>query len=376
MPRWRIDLRDRDELQLSLGLMLPLAAGLALFGWRTVGVVAAIAFGALVGRFLLARLTTWTATPRVVSMLAQSGVIALFCPATLFDPELSTVQPTARWPLLLAAGLLLALFDWASRRLGRRCWHGAAVVAAVLTLGTPWLTQTDRVLRPRAMIVGDIFDERTAARPAGSAEPWMELAGPAPEKVLITPPAGPRLQSFLHGRTADGRTGDGRPGPTVARLLSDDLPPLEDLVVGGHPSPVGRGSLIALLVGGLMLVYRGFTPLRVPVLALIAAYVTIAVLPLPTGVGGGRRWLLASDPRVGWAAGLTLVHYLLAASAVPAVATFLLTQPTVRPRRWAGLFAIVFGIAAGAATVFLSVSGGALAALLVVQGLWPRKIRR
>ena len=377
MARWRIDLRDRDELHLALGLTLPLVAGLALFGWRVVGVYALIAVGALVGRFLLGRMSTWTATPRRVSMLAQSGVVALFCPATLFDVDQTAFQPHARWPLLIAAGLLLASFDWASRWFGRRCWHAAAVVAALLTLGLPWLTQTDRVLRPRAIFAGDVYDERVADRPAGTAEPWMELAGPATEKVLITPPAAPRLQAFLHTRTNSGDgTRDGRPSPTVARLLSDDLPPLEDLVVGGHPSAVGRGSLIALLVGGLLLVYRGLTPLRVPVLALLAAYVTIAVLPMPTGAGGGRRWLIANDPRVGWAAGLTLVHYLLAASAVPAVATFLLPQPTVRPHRFAGLFAVVFGVLAGVATVFLHVAGGALAALLVVRMIWPRRIGR
>ncbi|MGC4032308.1 MAG: hypothetical protein QM754_11365 [Tepidisphaeraceae bacterium] len=135
-----------------------------------------------------------------------------------------------------------------------------------------------------------------------------------------------------------------------------------------------------VLVGGLFLVYRGLTPLRVPALALLACYATLAVLPLPIGVGDGgvRRWLFERDPRVGWAAGLTLVHYLLCASTVPIVATFLLSQPSIRPkRRWtAGFFAIAFGVLAAIGTVFVNVAGGALLSLLALQAVFSGSLPR
>lgn len=373
MTRLRIDPRDIGDVHLSLGLLFPAAAGLALFGWRCLGVWAFIILGAFATRVALARLRTWTATPRPLSLVTQSILVGLFCPATLFEPDLSFTQPDARWPALVALGVMLALLDWAIRRTGGPRAHAAVCTAAVLTLGVPWLVQTDRVLRPQTLIVGDVLDARVLTRTSATAEPWMDVPR-GPEHVIETPPAGTQLQEFLRGRPPAGRTNQ-----TVARLLSDDLPPLEDLVVGGHPSAIGQGSVVALIIGGLLLVYRGFTPLRVPALALLACYLTMIALPLPAGVGGGgtRRWLFERDARVGWLAGLTLVHYLLLTSAVPLAATFLLPQPTVRPtNKWnAASFAIVFGILAAIGTVFVSLAGGALVALAIVQLLWPRRRR-
>lgn len=374
MTRWRIDPRHQNDLHLALGLLFPAAAGLALFGWRCVGVWAFIATGALAARMILSRLRTWTATSGKLSLTVQAVVVGLFCPAILFDPDQSLLRPDARWPALFAIGVFLAMADWAARRVGGRRVQATVLTAVVLTLATPWLVETNRVLHPQRLVTGDILDARIIDRPAGTAEPWIDLRD-TKTPVLETPSATAALQDFVHGRPPPGR-----PSQTVARLLGDDLPPLEDLVVGGHPMALGRGSVIALLIGGLFLVYRGVTPLRVPALALLACYATLIVLPLPAGVGGGntRRWLFERDPRVGWAAGLTLVHYLLAASAVPLTATFLLTRPDVRPasRRVGAVFGIVFGVLSAVATVFVSVAGGALLTLLVTQLLWPGRRAR
>ncbi|HEX8325050.1 MAG TPA: RnfABCDGE type electron transport complex subunit D, partial [Tepidisphaeraceae bacterium] len=344
MTRWRIDSRHQDDLNLALGLLFPAVSGLLLFGWRCVGVWALIIVGATAARVILSRFRTWIATPGMLSLLVQCVVVSLFVPATLFDVDRSLLQPDARWPALLAVGAFLALADWAVRRFGRGRAQAAVLTAALLTLAVPWLVDTRRVLRPQQLGAGDILDVRTEERSSGTAEPWVDLR-PAPAPVLETPPAAAALQDFVDRRPPPGRTNQ-----TVARLLGDDLPPLEDLVIGGHPAAIGRGSLVALLIGGLFLVYRGVTPLRVPALALLACYATLVVLPLPAGVGGGntRRWLFERDPRVGWAAGLTLVHYLLASSALPVAATFLATRPDVRPagRGAAALFAVTFGLLA------------------------------
>lgn len=378
MSRWRIDLRHRDDLNLALGLLFPALAGLALFGWRCLGVWGAILLGAFLARALLKRLRTWTATPGKLSLAVQAVLVGLFCPATLFEPEQTVFQPDARWPALVAIGAFLAIADWAVRRFCGRRMQASVLAALVLTVAVPWLVNTDRVLRPHNLFAGDILDTRADDRASGSAEAWMDLPREAGHVALQTPPAATALQDFLHNRPPPGR-----PNQTVARLVSDDLPPLEDLVIGGHPASIGRGSMVALLIGGLFLVYRGVTPLRVPALALLACYLTLIVLPIPAGVGTGhtRHWLFERDPRVGWAAGLTLVHYLLAVSAMPIAATFLATRPDVRPtgRGKAGLFAILFGIVAAIATVFVSVTGGAVLALAVTQFacfIWTRRCKR
>ena len=374
MMRLRIDPRDQGDLHLSLALFLPVAAGLALFGWRCLGVWAVILAAALATRFALSRLRTWPAAPRTLALATQAIVVGLFCPATLFEPDLTYAQADARWPALAAVGLLLAVLNWLFRRLGSRRANAAVWTAAVLSLAMPWLVQTDRVLQPHAAVVGDVLDGRILDRSSSTAEPWMDLPR-GPERVIVTPAAAPQLQTFLRGRPPAGR-----PNQTVARLLSDDLPPLEDLVIGGNPSAIGQGSVVALLIGGLLLVYRGLTPLRVPAMALLFCYLTLIVLPMPAGVGGGgtRRWLFERDPRVGWAAGLTLVNYVLLASTIPLVTTFVLPQPVVRPldRGSAAGFAIVFGVMAAVGTVFVSVTGGPLVALVFVQLLWPARRQR
>lgn len=371
MTRLRIDPRHLDDIQLSMALLFPSAAGLVLFGWRCVGVWALILLGALATRAVLFRLRNWTATPRVLPLLTQSILVGLFVPATLFDLDQTLVQSDARWPLLLASGALLCLLNWAFHWLLRRRAHAVVWTSVALTLGAAWLIQTDRVLRPHNVVAGDVLDARAEYRSNATAEAWMDVPR-GPDPVLLTEPATVQLQEFLRGRPPAGRENQ-----TVARLLSDDLPPLEDLVVGGHPAAIGRGSVIALLIGGLFLVYRGLTPLRVPAVGLLFAYLTLILIPLPAGVGGSgaRRWLFEHDPRVGWAAGLTLVNYLFVTSAIPIVATFLLPLPGVRPAgRWAAAgFAILFGICSAVLTVFVSISGGAILALALMQLVWPRR---
>ena len=367
---WRIELNRLEDLRLSNGLMFPALGGLILFGFRVVGVWATVVAGALVARFLLARLRTWTATPGKLSLLIRATTVSLFVPATLFDPDLNLNHPDALWPGLVATGGLLALADWFVRATGTRRLHPVVLTVAVLTLAVPSLTHTHRVLRPNDLVTGDVLDARVVVRNTATAVPWFALPKEPAKAIESTPPE-EAVQAFLHGTPPPGRTTQ-----TVARLLSDDLPPLEDLIVGGRPAPLGQGSVILLVIGGLFLVYRGVTPLRVPALALCACYATLAVLPLPVLVGpaAGRMWLFERDPRVGWFTGLTFVHYVLTASPFVVTTLFLAPQPGVRPaRKWpAALFAIVYGTAAAAATVFVSVAGGAVLALLVVQAVWPR----
>ncbi len=91
---------------------------------------------------------------------------------------------------------------------------------------------------------------------------------------------------------------------------------------------------MAVIVGGLFLLYRGLIDFRVPLLIVATAWVALLVLPvpLPTAGGGHRwQWLAGASADVGWAAGVTLVNYEVLAGPLLFTAFFLAGSPSVRP---------------------------------------------
>ena len=85
---------------------------------------------------------------------------------------------------------------------------------------------------------------------------------------------------------------------SLETLLRDGMPPLEDLIVGGHPGPIGISCQIAVIIGGLFMLYRGVIDHRIPLLIILSMYVAILVLPVPIEIEiSGQRW---SVNGIGW----------------------------------------------------------------------------
>ena len=59
---------------------------------------------------------------------------------------------------------------------------------------------------------------------------------------------------------------------SLESLMRDRMPPLEDLIIGGQPGPIGTSSGIAIIIGGLFLLYRGLIDYRMPLLIVISAW--------------------------------------------------------------------------------------------------------
>ena len=373
--RWRIDTRRLDDLRLAVGLLLPACAGVALFGWRVLGVWAFIIAGAFASRAVLARFRTWREPLSRTRIVVDAVLIGLFYPATLFDLGIPTTHNQAQWPALLAIGIGLAVCEWLARVQKRIRFHPVALAVAVVALASPNLSHTDRVLA-RFHVGGDILDERTQLRPTSSAEPWFDSDTDRRARVCVVAPAEVRMDDYLHGIDPAGRVTQ-----TMSRLVSDDLPPLEDLVIGGHPTRIGCASAIALLIGGLFLVYRGYIAWRMPMIMLLATYATILVMPVPVIVGPDllvRHWLVLSDPQVRAPMAFTFANYLMMGSPILLVTLFLATRPDLRPDRpmMIARYALVYGILAGVLTTLLSVSLGAIAAVLITQAVFGFCARR
>ena len=79
--------------------------------------------------------------------------------------------------------------------------------------------------------------------------------------AVASVPASQFLSEYTTGRVSPDRV-----WLSLEGLLRDRLPPLEDLILGAHPGPIGTTSAIAVIVGGLLLLYRGVIDYRIPLL--------------------------------------------------------------------------------------------------------------
>src|SRR6185369_2821941 len=162
---------------------------------------------------------------------------------------------------------------------------------------------------------------------------------------------------------------------SLEELIRDTMPPLEDLIVGGAPAPLGLGSAVANIMGGLFLLYRGLSDFRVPLLVCLAAIGAFLVLPIPVAVTESvRHWRpLGLHAGVGWPVAITFISYELMAGPLLFVAFYLASTPGVRPltRRGRAVFAILIGASTAALQLYLDVSYGAYLALLIIGLFTP-----
>ena len=153
------------------------------------------------------------------------------------------------------------------------------------------------------------------------------------------------------------------------------MPPLQDLIVAGQPGPLGLSSVVAVIMGGLFLLYRGMIDYRIPLLTCVAAYVALMVLPIPALIDNGAQWRWGAfrTPATGWSAGITFVNYEIMASPLIFTAFFLATTASIRPMtaRGRAVFAIALGLVAAALQLYVSVSYGPYLALLIVSLFTP-----
>lgn len=349
----------------ALGAVFPLTAGLALYGWHaavtTLAVVASAAIAVAVwrrvgprGRMLNYPQTLWLAF-----------VLALMLPAHLAG---GTNEGASLWPILPVAGLVLVILLWLLGGLGGG--HVHAVVAAYLLLVICFggALVPHRVLARGHLLTGELFHTGPADQQDLHNEPWISRQS-GPNDADYLEPTAERLTRYTSGR----QTVRARKWMDIQGLLRDSMPPLEDFIVGGQPGPVGISSVIAIIIGGLFLLYRGIIDYRIPLLTTLAAYLALMFLPIPAVIDSGPQWRWAAfgTPANGWSVGLTFVNYELMASPLLFIAFFLATSPTVRPmtRRGRAVFAIVLGVTCAASQLYLSVSFGPYLALLLISQL-------
>lgn len=374
MITWRLDRNRLHDLRLLVGLMLPAGAGVAVLGWRAVGTMLLVIIGALATRWLLSHLIRWSLHVSSWGVATQALLLSMFVPASWFDLDIHLVRSNATYPLALSIGTMLMLMIYLIGRIGSVRVSPLIITLLLFHMVLPEQFVTDRVLVPASIIVGDLRSTETAFRTTATAEPWIAIQSQT--QTLITPSATEQLDNYIHVRLTNDQ-----PATTLARLVTDELPPLEDLVVMGHPRTIGLCSAIAILMGGLFLVHRKIVAFRLPVLMLTLATIVLWIAPTPILISESDtiiRWLPATDPRVGFAVASTYVHYLLLASPILMVTFFIACWPGVRPiGLGAGVtFALIFGLLCGVLISQVSVAVGPLIALAIAQLFTPTLDRK
>jgi Na+-translocating ferredoxin:NAD+ oxidoreductase RnfD subunit len=353
------------------GAVFPVTAALLLYGWRGLLAMAGVIFFTLLGYSIWRRVGYRGSQMHLSHMLWLALLLALMLP-----PHLVTALHTAPtwqvlWPIIPAAGLTLAAAIWLLGGTGSGRIHPVLLTYLLLTVLFRVELIPHWTLQRNHLASGDLIKAPTD-RPFPYRDPWI-VAEPIPgqDAVYWRQPASEQLLAL----TSFSETPD-QPSFTLEALLRDRTPPLEDLISGGHPGATGLSSAIAIIIGGLFLLYRGLIDYRIPLFIVLFAYAALLVLPIPTSVLDGARewhWLALRQPGVGWATAITFANYELLAGPALFAAFFLATAPSIRPmtRRARTLYAALAGILTAVCQLYFSVSFGPYLALLLVSILTP-----
>jgi Na+-translocating ferredoxin:NAD+ oxidoreductase RnfD subunit len=356
-----------------LGALFPLTAGLMLYGWRAAAVVGAVVLSALAAAGLWRNIGPRGRQVHLAHVVWLAALLALMLPA-----HLATSVPLVRrdaawppWPLLVAAGVALVTILWLLGGAGAIYVHPVLVTFLLLFIGFRQDLVPNWVLGRDHLVAGDVLRAPPEIPANVSPDRWLSRAPEPGEHAFRTDPPALWLTDYTTGRLRPERG-----QMPLHELLRDRMPPLEDLIVGGQPAPIGVGSAIAVIIGGLFLLYRGLIDFRIPLLAPLFAFVALLVLPVPTVVretGAHWRWLALREPDVRWDTAVTFVNYEMMAGPLLFVSFFLATSPSLRPlsRRSRAIYAATLGVLSAAGQLYIAVSIGPYVALMLTSLLSP-----
>lgn len=327
--------------------------GLLVFLYVGVAIVCAVTC-----EVLICRLVNRRVQPRTSHTIVLATVLAM------------AVPPACGIWLVALGSVLMVLAKEIFGGLGHYLWNPVLVARALLCFAFPLLMSPENwpVLKR----------EHLAAAALGKAEPhqantgWFDRA-PGGEAEAWSAPRPVQIITLAHQpRPASGESAS----RFSLRLLRDRLPPVIDCLLGSTGGGIGETSIIAILLGGIFLVYRGYVHWTLPVGAVLGMIITAGILPTFGGANGDTPiWfpfrLLSGNPAL--PVGLMLVGYHLIVGEFMFVVFFVASDMTASPMRARGHF--WYGLGIGGLTAALRFAGfstgAAFWALLIMNTLVP-----
>ncbi|MGA2583774.1 MAG: RnfABCDGE type electron transport complex subunit D [Tepidisphaeraceae bacterium] len=354
----------------TLAALFPLMAGCLLFGWRAVGVTTVVVFTSILAGMIWRHVGRRGAQVKIGHCVWLGILLSLMLPAHLFTT--STIDGQIPWPILPGGAIACITLSWLLSGLGAE--RVSPPVATILILFVLFHTiLTPRyVLWPDRVGRGDLLRVDTSAQPPIFKDPWImsppTVAGP---DALQREPVADKLIAYTSAQQRPDRA-----SITLEMLIRDEMPPLEDLIIGGQVGTIGNASAVGVIIGGLFLLYRGMLDFRLPLFGVIAAMITLLILPIPvliTDQGPHWHWLAFREHYLGWPTAITFVNYEIMASPLLLTLFFLANSPAIRPitRRGRTVFSLSLGALAAICQLYFSVAIGPYIALLVIGLLTP-----
>ncbi|MCP4708456.1 MAG: RnfABCDGE type electron transport complex subunit D [Planctomycetes bacterium] len=160
----------------------------------------------------------------------------------------------------------------------------------------------------------------------------------------------------------------------IGKFIMEKLPSLEHCFIGAVPGGLGQTSVIALILVGLFLIYRGYTPWQLPVSFLASALVGVMLLPIEvTQHPQGSNMIIWPLLEENIPVGITYINYMLCSGGLFFGAMVITGDSTSRPATITGQ--VIFGIGAGFLTILFRFYTGifipCISALLLMNSLVP-----
>jgi len=334
-----------------------LVSSLALFGWQAVRVLTisiAVAllvesvFNALVGRS-----RSWSE--------GQALLIGLLFACTL--------PPMVHWRVVVIGSAVAVLVGQSlAGGVGNYLWH-PVVLGRVLT---QILFHEELMPKHWPILASGRFFWGDLSRSMPLPTLWSASTRIVPDSVeawRVVRPAD-QLREVIPGVTGNG------PSEAIGCLVRDTLPGWLDTLTGMAGGAIGEASVIAILIAGLLLLWRGFLRGSMVFGVVASAAVMAAVLPVRIQWESGfvtSYWLPGTAIYQGLPVGLAYVGYQLTAGGLVFVTILLASDPSSTPLTSRGH--LIFGVVIGVMTILLRVVVGMPAsaywALLFANTLVP-----
>jgi Na+-translocating ferredoxin:NAD+ oxidoreductase RnfD subunit len=388
-PPPRVTLRSGIDLSRfyatwAMGAGFPAVTGLLLYGWRALAMLLVILPTTLAAMLVWRRVGSRGRQLHVAHTLWHAVLLWLMLPAHLLAGPSPSARPDL-WAIPIAASILLVILMWLLGGVGSGRIHPVVVTFLLLMVAFEPMMMPSAVLQRHRSLTGDLAKAAPPALPthAFMKEGYLKTAPMEQADAFQIEPAAARLLAFTSGQKRPGRS-----WLSLEALLRDEMPPLEDLIIGGQPGPIGATCAVAVIIGGLFLLYRGIIDFRVPLSIFVGAFLALLTLPIPLLIkedGPDWRWFIFRTHKVltaatgvrfesvGWAKAVTFANYEIMAGPMLLMTFFLATAPAVRPmaRRARVIYGLLVGILAAGLQLYVSIPYGPYLALLIVSLLTP-----